>query len=268
MRTDVFTPPASARALLGDQINTAIDEVDALRDRLAAAQNTANEYAARAENPDRFHLQAVRQAVARGGSSADVKDERAEWVDQYRRAREDIAALRPLLESAWRTLTQAVRDHGPAALPDVDGVITAAAGDYARALDAAEAAEARHREAMTVRRWIASAAGPSLDPFKAAREAEVKAGRLVAKPSEALHLLRVDAGSLEAQRVAEAHAQARREREARIARERAEAAAKRDRDEKEAAARRAAQRAAHREKELAATAAAEAKQIPGMPVVP
>lgn len=261
-----FTPKGAARALLPAPIAAACEAVDGLAARLEDARARAGQYAQKAERPDHWHMEAVRAAVAAGGSSQDVPDERAAWVEGYRQAQEDKQALGPLLDVAWRDLREAMLAHRTEALPAVEATVTDAAADYAAALDAATAAEARHREAMTLRRWLATAqqkAGP--DPFKPEREKELTVGKLTALPSQALALLRADAAALDTLHEQERQARARADREARIAAERKAASAALARREREAAQRHAELRAAKLETERARTAAREAARIPGMP---
>lgn len=262
---NAYTPPAEVRHLLPAEVVDACEKVDALRARIEDAAARRAHYGPKAERPDHHHMEAVRAAVAAGGSSADVPDDRAAWAEAYRQAQEDGKALTPLMDVAWRDLRDTLRAHAGAIAAAAEPVITEAATRYADALDAAEQAEADHRTAMTLRKWAGTAdrdSGP--DGFKASRQAEVTAGKLTATAGQALDLLRADAAALATLHERERRARARREREARIAAERKAAADERNRREVEALELHAAQRRARLEKERAATAAAEAAAIPGV----
>lgn len=263
MPANFFVPPPAERALLGPEIDAACAHVESLAARLEDAQQRAGKWGPLAENPDRHHLARVRAAVENGGSSADVPDERGLWTEQYRQAREDVTALRPMLDAAWIALQGAMVKHRGEAVAPVDSVITAAAQDYAAALDDVERAEAKHRAAMTLRTWLGTAdrrGGP--DPYRPDRQTAAD-GQLT--PAQALAALRADVDALGALREAERKAKARADYEAKVAADRRAAATAREQQERTAAERLAATRAATREREVAETAAAEARQIPGTP---
>lgn len=263
MPANYYVPAPADRALLGPEIDQACAHVESLAARLDDAQQRANKWGPLAEAPDRHHLARVRAAVENGGSSADVPDERGLWADQYRQAREDLTALKPLLDSAWIALQGAiVKTRGEAVAP-VDSVITAAAEQYAAALDDVERAEAKHRAALNLRKWIGTAdrrGGP--DPWRPDRQTAPE-GQLT--PAQALAALRADVDALGTLRAAERADQARREWSEKVRREREAEAAAREKHERESAERRAAQRKSTRTAALAKTAAAEAAAIPGTP---
>lgn len=265
MPANYFTP--SDVRLLPEPVRNCIADVDDLNRRIDEAQQRANKFGPLAENADRHYNDLVRATVQAGGAAAEVVDERNTWRTEHEAARADLNALRPMRDAAWRTLRESLLEHAETINNSVEPVITAAAEKYAHALELAAQAEVEHRAALTLRKWTATAtraAGP--DPYRPDRQQPIGDTGLTA--ADALELLHRDADALEAMKTSEAKAKARRDREQRIRDERAAAAAQRAQQEVEQARRLAEQRAAHREKELAATAAAEAKQIPGMPVVP
>jgi hypothetical protein len=97
---------------------------------MADANARANENGPRAEYPDRFHGTAVREAVAAGGSSADVPDERAKWAELVQAGPRGQAALRPLLEVAWRDLKAAIVANTTEALAAIEPTVEASATVY------------------------------------------------------------------------------------------------------------------------------------------
>lgn len=261
-----FTPPKELHPLLPSDVVTAIEAVDKLAARVADATARAHKYGPRADRADWYHGEAVRSAIAAGGSSSDVPDERAEWIEGYRQAREDKQALGPILEVAWRSLKEALIANTTEALAKVEPTVTEAADAYREAIEAAEAAAAEHRAKMVLRLWISTAdraGGP--DPMKPTRETDVTAGRVSCTPSEAIGVLRADANALATLRERERHDAARRAHNDGIAAERKAAADARAAQEEAAIAARARQREQTRERELKATAEREARQIPGTP---